>query len=825
MSQKLDSRYIALLARIRSKIALSQFALWAEGLTRSFWPLMTFALFVYAFAAFRGFDLIPLHWTKYVMGAIVLIALVLFGLGIRRFRLPTTMAALNRLDQGISEHPLTSLRDKTAVGRDDPLTRALWDRHQARMVEKTLAAKAAPPDLRLASRDRYGLRLMALLLGFLAITFAPRDFVNSVRNSIAADAQADVASLSYEAWANPPVYTGRPSLYLLEVDSDETLSLPRGTELIFRVYGLGGQISVSESVSGVAEIEEATTEGLYASQFLISQSGRVELREDGEALATWQFTVEEDTPPVVTVAGRLQNDGTGLLELPFDASDDFGVSSGTATIRLDLANVDRRHGLAADPVELDPIVIDLPMPFSGDTTEISEVLRDDLSEHMWNGLPVTVELTVVDEIGQTGTVIHSGDDLPGLRFYNPLAAAIAEMRRDILWSPDNHHKVLQVLRAITYLPEDYRLSASTYLNVRTIIRRYDAMLEDGLSAEEQKDITDYMWLVAQILEQGDVQSARERLQRAQERLSQAIQDGADPAEIDQLMEELRDATNEYLQALADEAIQNGDQQQAQQSEPGEAMELTMQDIQEMMDRIQELTENGQMAEAQELLNQMMELLQNLQMAENQSPGQGQGAQQLQEMQDALNQQQGLSDDTFDNLQDQASPGDDQQPPDAQDGSDPQTNQELAERQEALRELLEDMQQGGAAEESLEEAERNMRDAREALEEGDLGRALDEQAEAMESLREGMRELTEEMQRAEADGTGQQQETENDSDEVDPLGRPLGEDGRSTTSENLLPEQDAMDRARELLDEIRRRSGETDRPQVERDYLERLLENF
>ena len=33
------------------------------------------------------------------------------------------------------------------------------------------------------------------------------------------------------------------------------------------------------------------------------------------------------------------------------------------------------------------------------------------------------------------------------------------------------------------------------------------------------------------------------------------------------------------------------------------------------------------------------------------------------------------------------------------------------------------------------------------------------------------------------------------------------------------------RARELLDEIRRRSGETERPEVERDYLNRLLDRF
>ena len=37
--------------------------------------------------------------------------------------------------------------------------------------------------------------------------------------------------------------------------------------------------------------------------------------------------------------------------------------------------------------------------------------------------------------------------------------------------------------------------------------------------------------------------------------------------------------------------------------------------------------------------------------------------------------------------------------------------------------------------------------------------------------------------------------------------------------------DVYRRARELLDEIRRRSGDTERPTEELDYLRRLLERF
>jgi uncharacterized protein DUF4175 len=35
----------------------------------------------------------------------------------------------------------------------------------------------------------------------------------------------------------------------------------------------------------------------------------------------------------------------------------------------------------------------------------------------------------------------------------------------------------------------------------------------------------------------------------------------------------------------------------------------------------------------------------------------------------------------------------------------------------------------------------------------------------------------------------------------------------------------MQKAREILDELRRRAGERDRPQFERDYIDRLLQRF
>jgi hypothetical protein len=60
---------------------------------------------------------------------------------------------------------------------------------------------------------------------------------------------------------------------------------------------------------------------------------------------------------------------------------------------------------------------------------------------------------------------------------------------------------------------------------------------------------------------------------------------------------------------------------------------------------------------------------------------------------------------------------------------------------------------------------------------------------------------------------------------DPAGRPLnglgGLDGRDVT----LPEESDLQRSREILDELLRRAGERFRPNLERDYIDRLLKRF
>jgi len=63
------------------------------------------------------------------------------------------------------------------------------------------------------------------------------------------------------------------------------------------------------------------------------------------------------------------------------------------------------------------------------------------------------------------------------------------------------------------------------------------------------------------------------------------------------------------------------------------------------------------------------------------------------------------------------------------------------------------------------------------------------------------------------------------DRADPFDRPAGTYGAVDGSGTDVPDREAMDRVRELMEELRRRAGQRSRPELELDYLERLIERF
>jgi len=804
---------------ITRAVRLTQAGLLVERLAQAFWLPVVLALLAFTVIAFDLLSILPGRWAGWVALGYGFVLVVTLVLGLRRFRLPHRAEAIARLDRSLPGRPLAALSDAQAIGGNDPASTALWSVHRARMLALAGRARAIGPRPALPRRDPYGLRLVALTGAAVALLFGQPTRMSEV-SGLTAPAGAAIAP-AWEGWITPPTYTGRPALYLNEI-ARETFEIPAGSRVVMRLYGAEGALSVEQALGGETSADDTG----QVMEFPALETGR--LAVEGPGGRAWFVLVTPDEAPEVTATERMRRGRGGVLEQPFAAEDDYGIVSGEAEIVLDLDAVERRYGLALPPEDREPLRLDLPLPMTANRAEFEDVLREDLSDHVWAHLPVRVVLRVADAAGQSGESETMDGMLPGRRFFEPAALAVAELRRDLLWNRENAPRAAQLMRAMLHRSDGAFRAEAAPGELRGAVDYIEARLDRGLSTEARDELAARLWDLALLIEEGELANARERLRRAQEMLDQAMRDGASPDEIAALMEELREAMRDYIRMLAEQPRERGE------ADPGERMQITGDQIQELMNRIQELMEEGRMDEAAELMAQLNALLENLQVTEG--PGEGgepmPGAEAMEGLGDTLSDQQDLADDTFRELQDQFGRGEER----GEGEGEGNGNQGLAQRQQELRDRLREQQlltlpgegtpEGDAALDALEDAERAMDEAERALREGENREALERQAEALEALREGLRQLGDAMRQDRRERADRAPEGQGQGLGRDPLGRER--QGDATTGgegDTVVPGLDPRERARDLMDEIRRRSAELERPEAERDYLNRLIDRF
>ena len=164
--------------------------------------------------------------------------------------------------------------------------------------------------------------------------------------------------------------------------------------------------------------------------------------------------------------------------------------------------------------------------------------------------------------------------------------------------------------------------------------------------------------------------------------------------------------------------------------------------------------------------------------------------------------------------------------------------DAAGQQEGLRHMLGDVMrrlgdQFGDIPEPLGRAERAMRDATEALQRRQPNQAIGPQTEALDQLQQAARDFAQQVQQRmqgqwgmpNNDEIGATDRNPGDRAKRDPLGRPVSNNGTYDQGDVKIPDQNTLQKAREILDELRRRAGERSRPAIELDYIDRLLKRF
>jgi uncharacterized protein (TIGR02302 family) len=555
----------------------------------------------------------------------------------------------------------------------------------------------------------------------------------------------------------------------------------------------------------------------------------------GATLGNWQIEIIPDNPPTIGFAKAPEGTAHAALRIDYHANDDYGVESVKAVIRRETGNPDE--------------TIELEMPLPGlHLKEAQATSYHDLSPHPWAGLPVEIRLVAADALGQTGESEPVKMKLPERKFEHPVARAIIDQRKELATDRGSRLAVADTLGDLRERPQLYRDDTVAFLGLRLAEERL-RLNDDAKSTAEVQQL---LWDTALRIEDGRMSLAEREMRRLQQELQDALAKNAPDEEMERLMKELQQALDRYLQALAENMARHPEQFQ-QPVDPSKV--ISSRDLQRMLDRARELARNGARDQARDLLSQLQNMLENLRMARpGQMPQQGsnQAQQMMREMREMMQRQQQLLDRSF-RAQQQGQQGQQgrmgqrgQQPgqrgqPGQQGGDQPDANGELGDaagQQEGLRHSLGEMMRRlgdglGDIPEPMGRAERAMRHAKDALQRRQPGDAIGPQTEALDQLQQAAREFAEQMQRRmqgqwgapKDDDVGATDGTPRDRVERDPLGRPLSNNGTYDHGDVKIPDQNTLQKAREILDELRRRAGERYRPEIELDYIDRLLKRF
>lgn len=840
--------------RLNRKIRLARYALFWESLWPALWPLTGVAgLFLCAVL----FDVFPqlapwLHLT--VLAGFAAAFVLALRHAARTVVFPDHQAGRRRVEVAskLDHRPLTAVQDSLPRGTENGANEALWRLHQQRMAEMLRTVRAGTPKATLSGRDPLALRAGLLLALFVAVIAGWDDAPDRMKRAFLPQfvTATEESTVAMDIWIAPPEYTGLPPIFPARApeappgptESDQSggaqevskpiqpaLEIPAGSQVTAQVQGAKSATLLfqpfrdespeqvpSDATEKAAPAESATerhpleaVDGLNSRIVMKPEkSGTLIIEADGARLGEWKLQLKPDTPPAISFADKPVATAQATLRVGFAASDDYGIREAHFEVR--------RTYEKGTVIGKEKIRLPLPLP-SRDARLASEAAFFDLSPHKWAGKPVVVQLVAKDVLGQDGMSKQLRIRLPERQFTHPVARAIIEQRRHLLSESPSREQVIIGLRTIASLPQNFREDVVIYMALtsassRLIYERDDTAIDP---------VASLLWDTALRLEDGRVSVAEREMRRIQQELMRALAEGASQEKLDRLMRELQAAIARYMQALAEQMRRNPQSVKEVEFDPKTMRMMQQGDIQRMMQQIQNLMRSGARQAAREMLARLQQMLSNMRSMQVMRMRGGQMGRQgsaLRKLRDLIRRQQNLMNRTFQF---------------GRPGGNPQGQMPSPADQQALRDLLNQLRgqmpgrgQGNGPGQFLDRAGQAMQRAIDALSGDRPNDAVSQQGRALQQMRRAGQSILQQLREQFSRQSGIRNPRNQRATPLrDPLGRDIDEDEGFDDGEINIDHPSALKRTREILDELRKRSGERFRPRLELDYIDRLLDRF
>ncbi|EJF98267.1 TIGR02302 family protein [Bartonella vinsonii subsp. arupensis Pm136co] len=730
------------------------------------------------------------------------------------FRFPTIREVYQRLEQAnsLKNQPLSVQTDRLCLENDEDFSVLVWREHQRRMAKQLHSLKTGFIYPNSAICDPLALRALCVLLFVCAFSFSFGSLGGRLADAFDLRPMVDETSMRIDAWVTPPAYTGVAPLYLTQ-GKEKQLAVPEGSNVVVRVVNGAGITVKANSEEDAREIlfskkneKVALDDPIVQFETRLERSMNLEVSSRHKK-QQWHLQMIKDQIPTIRWLEKPGRILTGSLELQYELDDDYGVTKAFIEIEPFL---NQRKG-ASSLYKAPEIELLLPRGGKGKMRTVKDV-----SAHPWAGSEVKITLVAEDGAGQKAYSKTFVMTLPQRVFSNPVARAVSELRRLLALDALAQERVLDMLSALLVRPEEGLKNITHFLALQSAWTR----LSMAESEDDLRDVVDYLWQIALGIEDNQLESVQKNLKQAQAALRDALRYGAPATEIERLMADLRQAMDDYIHALAEKA-----QDKSNNSNPNNhnlsRPNLSEDSLEKKLNLIEEMAKMGSSVAAEQLLAEIEQTLDHLQVQKgNQGAkqNQSQSAQMKEKMDklgDLIRRQQEILNETH-QLEMEQRRG--ENVPEKQRKS---LKKHQAELQSELSTLEKELSaQGIEANDAFKKAEEKMNSAEDALDHGNNQKSIQDQSDALESLRQGAQNVLEKMREMLKESGDSQNAIR---DPKDPLGRSLSSKTDQEGQEGVaLPQESDQMRARQILEEIRKRLGKEHILEEEKNYLERLL---
>ncbi|GAA4657991.1 TIGR02302 family protein [Bartonella pachyuromydis] len=730
---------------------------------------------------------------------------------LKSFRFPTRKEVNQRLEQvnGLKNQPLSVQTDHLCAENDGGFYAIVWREHQRRMARQLYNLKTGFIHLNSAAYDPLALRTICILLCVCAFSFSFGSLGGRLADAFDFRPIIDETSMRIDTWITPPAYTGVAPLYLIKDEKTQVI-IPQGSDLVVRVFnGAGITVKAISKKDGQEVLFTKKNETVALNESIVHFEAHLEhsvdlLVSSRHKQQKWYLQVIKDQFPTIRWIEKPGRILTGSLELQYELDDDYGVTKAFVEIEPFVNQYKSTRSL----YKTLEIKLLLPRGGKGKMRTVQDV-----SAHPWAGAEVKITLLAEDGAGQQGRSKTFVMTLPQRVFSNSVARAVVELRRLLALDTSMRERVLDMLSALMVRPEEGLQNFTHFLVLQSAWTRLSmAETEDDL-----RGIVDYLWQIALGIEGNQLESVQKNLKQAQAALRDALRYGAPAAEIERLMADLRQAMDAYIHALAERAqdmsrLNNNNLRRSNLSEDS---------LEKKLNLIEEMAKTGSSLAAEQLLTEVEQTLDHLQVQKGNQSGekrQNKSAgmkEKMDQLGDLMRRQQEILNETH-QLEKKQQSG---------ESIPEEQRQSLKKRQAELQSELSMLEkelsgQGFESFDAFKKAKEKMNSAGDALDQGNNQRSMQNQADALEDLRQGAQNIVKKM-REMLKEPGDKKNAASSAE--DPLGRPLSSKTDQEGQQSItIPQESDQIRARQILDEIRKRLGKEHILEAEKNYLERLL---